>query len=324
MAVSQELLSEILKADIRIRNHIIRTPLIASPVFSAETRSRIHLKLENKQVTGSFKARGALNALLALSQSNKDFYPVTASTGNHALGFSWGLKIIGQKGLIMLPHTITESKMAMLNAYDIDIERYGDDCFKTEVHAMELARKNKWQWISPYNNALVIGGQGTIAVELFRQIKSIDNIFVTVGGGGLVSGIATYAKTINPGIRIIGCQPENSPEMALSVKTGKRQILPSKPTLSDGSAGGFEEGSITFDVCRTLVDDFILVSEEEIKNMIRAVAVRHRMVIEGAAAVAMAGLIREKERFAGQDNVVIICGGNLSPDALKTIIEEER
>lgn len=322
--VSQDLLSEVLKGENRIREHLNQTPVITSPVFSAQTQGKVHLKLENRQVTGSFKVRGALNALLALNEDNDDFYPVTASTGNHALGFSWGLQKIGKKGLIVLPFNTVPSKMELLNSFDVDIKQFGENCDEAEEHAKKLARENGWIWISPYNDPLVIGGQGTIAVELFRQLKSIDNIFVTVGGGGMISGIATYAKTIHPGIRIIGCQPENSAEMALSFKTGKHKTAVHKPTLSDGSAGGFEDGAVTFDVCRNLVDEFILVSEEEIKNAILAMAARQRMIIEGAAAVALASLIKEKERFSGQQNVVILCGGNLSPLTLKELIDGER
>jgi threonine dehydratase len=175
-------------------------------------------------------------------------------------------------------------------------------------------------YISPYNDPQVIGGQGTIAVELAQQLDQIDMVFVALGGGGLICGIAGYLKSIQPQVRIIGCSPANSQVMIESVKAGQILDLPSLPTLSDGTAGGVEADSITFDLCRDLVDDYETVSETEIKESLRQYMQVHHMMIEGSAAVALAGCIKQGQRLTGKNVVVILCGANISLETLKGIL----
>jgi len=197
---------------------------------------------------------------------------------------------------------------------------YGDDCIKSEMRARESAAENCRVFISPYNDPKIIGGQGTVGVELERQLEHIDCVLAPVGGGGLISGIAGYMKTADQRIEITGCQPENSAVMYESVRAGKIVEMASKPTLSDGSAGGIEPGSATFDICRRYVDDYILVTEEEIRKAILLILEKHCLLIEGAAALPVASFIKESGRFAQKEVVLIISGRKISLETLKNIL----
>src|SRR5699024_5918771 len=196
-------------------------------------------KLENEQYTGSFKARGSLARLMQLKKMHSSPFAVTASSGNHGLGFARALKLLNIQGKIFLPENATSTKVDGIQAFDVPIEFHGKDPFSTEQYARKVAEQQRWHYVSPYNDPVVIAGQGTIAKEIIESIPQPDNLLATVGGGGLISGLAAYFSHYSPKSRIIGCQPANSPEMSVTVRTGHYQTMPSKPTLSDGSAGGF-------------------------------------------------------------------------------------
>ncbi len=316
-----DILSEILAAEQRIRPNILKTPVIESRELSNLINGKVWLKLENEQYTGSFKARGSLNKILSLSEEEKSSGVVTASTGNHALGCARALEIAEVKGTIFLPHNASKAKIKALSNYTAELQFYGEDSLSTELYAKEFARQENRTWVSPYNDPQIIGGQGTIGLELAEQLPEFDYALITVGGGGLISGIATYLKAKRPNTKIISCQPENSPEMALSVKAGKIVGLDQYiETLSDGSAGGIEEGSITFPICQKIVDDYLLVSEEEIAEGLKFAAHQHHKIIEGAAAVTIAALKKNKERFEGAKVVLLLCGANIDIEKLKKII----
>lgn len=314
------LFDEIVQANKRINQDIIQTPLLYSHWLSKATGGQIYLKLENEQVTGSFKARGSLNKLKWLQEQDSHALPVTASTGNHGLGFARACALLDIEGKVFLPNNAVNSKVEAIRDYDIAVEFYGDDPFQTETFLRQEADKKGWCYISPYNDWQVIAGQGTIGMEVLEQIPEPDNILATVGGGGLVSGIGTFVKKQSPGTKIIGCQPENSPEMSVSVRAGEYQEVTSKPTLSDGSAGGFERDAITFELCKKLVDQFTLASEDEIASAIRSMVARHHKIIEGSAGVAIASLLKNASQFKGQTTVVIVCGANIAIEKLQKII----
>ncbi|MGD9346200.1 MAG: pyridoxal-phosphate dependent enzyme, partial [Candidatus Aminicenantes bacterium] len=212
------------------------------------------------------------------------------------------------------------AKINAIRQFDVKIQFYGDDCGLTEVYAREMADETGQVYISPYNDPKVIGGQGTIGIELERQMDRIHAVYVCVGGGGLIGGIAGYLKSGDKNIQIIGCQPENSAVMYESIKAGRIIEMTSQPTLSDGSAGVLEPGAITFEICRDYVDDFICVSEQQIKDAILFVLEKHNMIIEGAAAVAVAAFLKNKERFSGKKVVVVISGAKISLETLKNIL----
>jgi threonine dehydratase len=282
----------------------------------------VYLKLENYQRTGSFKLRGAVNKILALGPEAMSKILVTSSTGNHGSAFAWAVQRLGLRGKIFVPENIEPSKLESLKGYQLEIEFHGEDCVESEKRAREAAGKEGMIYISPYNDIMIVAGQGTAALEADRQAGEgkIDSLLVPVGGGGLISGIAGYFRAEGRKMEIAGCQPENSPVMARSVEEGRIVDMESKPTISDGTAGGIEPGSITFDICSRYVDDFILLSEKEIEEAIKIMLRRHSMLVEGSAALSVAALIREKRRFEGKRVVLLISGSRLDPRLLRRII----
>ncbi len=311
---------ETLKAERRIRKYIIETPLRYSSFLSEIGDCNVYLKLENLQKTGSFKLRGALNKILSIIDEKKDADFIASSSGNHALAFGYSTDLLGLRGTVYLPTYTSKAKIEPLKQYKLKIDFFGDDCVKTETHARKIAEKNNAIYVSPYNDIQIIAGQATIAVELEKQIKQLDVVIAPVGGGGLISGISSYLKETKIDVEVIGCQPENSAVMHESIKAGEILDIPSKPTLSDGTAGGIEENSITFELCEKYVDDYILVSEEEIKEAIKLIIDKHQMLIEGAGALSIASFLKNKNRFKNQNIVLIISGSKISIDVLKEII----
>lgn len=318
--MTEDVINEILQAETRIRPYIWETSLKHSIRLSELTGCNLYFKLENLQHTGSFKVRGALNKLLSLSPEQRDKGVVAASTGNHGAAVAFGLNRLRANGLIFVPENASPSKLEIIQGLGTEIRTYGLDGAETESHARNYADEHGMVYISPYNDLEVIGGQGTIGLELARQLKPIEAVFVSLGGGGMISGIATHLKSLSKETRIVGCSPENSPVMVESVKAGKILDMASKPTLSDGTAGGIEPGAITFDLCRALVDDYVLVSEDDIKEAMRLFMRTHHMMIEGAAGAALASFLKVKEQYQGQNVVVVICGANISLDTLKSIL----
>ncbi len=312
--------SNIVKARQRIAPYILNTPLVHSKWLSDACNGKVYLKLESQQYTGSFKARGSLNKLLWLKEQKDTSFPITASSGNHGLGFARSLDLLKMKGKIFLPENAVSSKVEAILKYDAEIEFQGASTFDTEIYAKQKAVEKGWLYVSPYNDEQIIAGQGTIAPEVLEKVENPDNILATVGGGGLISGIAAFTDEKSPKTKIIGCQPEHSPEMALSVQSNEYREVESKPTLSDGSAGGFEKDSITFPLCKKWVDEFILVSEDEIKQAVYDMIKHHSKLIEGAAGAAVAALLKNAERFAGKTTVVIVCGANISPEKLREVL----
>ena len=300
-----------------IKNYIEKTPLKHSERLSKETNSNVFLKLENLQKTGSFKARGALNKILNINSTEK---VVAASSGNHGAAVSYALSKKNMIGTIYVPKNVKKSKVKNIESFGSKVIKFGDDCLDAENEAIRLCKENNLTFVSPYNDYDIISGQGTIGVEILEQNSNIDTVFITVGGGGLISGISSYIKSINPDIKVIGCSPINSSIMINSIKEGKIVNIESKDTLSDGSAGGVEEGSITFNMCKELIDDFCLISEEEIVLQIKNALNIDKMRIEGSAAVAIASAIKMKSHIENKNVAIIICGGNIGSDTLNKIL----
>ncbi len=320
--LSLEILREVLQAERRIRPYIRETYLEHSPYLSDLSGANVYCKLENLQYTGSFKFRGAMNKLLSLPKEDREKGVVAASTGNHGAAVARSAGILGIEAVIFVPEGTDPSKVQAIERYGAEVRYHGSDCVESEVFARKFVERNALTYIPPYNDPQVIGGQGTIGVELSRQMERIDAVFASVGGGGLISGIASYLKVVSPSTEIIGCSPENSQVMVRSVEAGHILDLPSLPTLSDGTAGGIEEGSITFDLCRSLVDEFVTVSEAEIRESLISFVSSHHMLIEGAAAVAIASFLKIKDRFEGKEVAIVICGANIGLEKLGHVLQE--
>mgnify|MGYP001551000227 FL=1 len=316
-----ELHERIKQAALRIRPHVMATPLFPSQYLSEMNGGSVYLKLESEQVTGSFKARGALNKVLALKPENKANGLVTASSGNHALGFARALSISGDSGVIYLPENAQPSKVEALRHYGVELVFHGQSCLEAEMQARAVADEKGMVWVSPYNDPLVIAGQGTVGKEILERLPEVDVVLATVGGGGLISGLAAWIKCESPAVEVIGCLPENAPEMYLSVLKGEVVGLEEPlETLSDGSAGGIEPGAITFDLCRQLVDDYVLIGEKDIAEAIRWMVGRHHKIIEGAAGVALAAFMKNTARFAGKNVAIVICGANIDTRTLRSLL----
>mgnify|MGYP001160847976 FL=1 len=315
-----DIYNNIISANKQISPFIRRTPFIYSKAFSKELDCEVYFKLENLQVTGSFKARGAVNKLLSLSSDQKRSGVISASTGNHGAAVAYGSEKLHISATIYVPENASDTKLENMKLYGANIKSYGSDCIDSEKKAREESLATMREYISPYNDVSVIAGQGTIGLEIDEQSGGLDSLIVSVGGGGLVSGVASYLKKKMKGISIIGCSPKNSAVMIQSMEAGKILDIESKPTLSDGTAGGVEIDSVTFGLCSSLIDQTVILDEGEIKDSLLKYMRYEHQLIEGAAGTAVAALVKLRKSIRGQRVGVIICGGNISLETLKDIL----
>lgn len=306
----------------RIGPYIRETPLEPSPFLSRETGADVHLKLECVQVTGSFKARGALNKLLSLGAAGRARGVVAASTGNHGLAVAHALALLGIAGEIFLPASVSPAKLEGLRAQGARVRLVDEDPGVVETVARQDADRTGRIYVSPYNDRQVIGGQGTVGVELLRQLEELDAVLVPVGGGGLVGGIGAWLKERAPSVRIVGCQPAACPILAASVKAGRLLELPSAPSLSDATVGLIEAGAITFPLCRTCVDDWLVVDEPAIRAALRLVLERQSVLIEGAAALPVAALLAARDRWRGARVALVLSGSHIALPTLADVLRD--
>lgn len=304
----------------RIKNFILETPLYFSSALSKLTQANVYLKCENLQYTGSFKVRGAFNKLLSLPESSREQGIVAASSGNHGAAISYGLSRLNLKGTVFVPENASSAKVANIQNYGATLAFYAQDCMETELYAMDYAKTHQKSYLSPYDDLDVIAGQGTIALEISKQLDKVDAILAPIGGGGLISGIASFIKATKPKTQIFGCMPHHSPVMYESIKAGKIINMVTQPTLSDATAGGIAPGAITFDFCKQYVDDYFLVSEDIIKQAIVTALQTQKLLIEGASGVALGSLIQHAKQFQNKNVVVVLSGANISIDTLKSCI----
>ena len=314
---------EVREAEGRIRGYVRETPVEESRPLGALTGGTVYLKLENLQLTGSFKLRGAMSRMLSLTASQREIGVVAASTGNHGAAVAHAMTSLGIPGRIFVPETASPAKLAAIRSYGAEIRTGGGDPVESEIRARRDAEENGMVYISPYNDPRVIAGQGTVGVELARQIGRIDAVLVALGGGGLISGIGGFLESIDPDIEVVACSPANSAVMYESLRAGRILEMESKPTLSDGTAGGVEDDAITFEPCRRLIDHHALVTEEEIRRAMRLIIGEHHLLVEGAAGVAVAGLLKERERYRDRHAAVVLCGANIALDVLREVLAHE-
>jgi len=312
--------TEVIKAYNRSKSSIRKTPLEHSPYLSNLIDGNVYLKLDNIQKTGSFKFRGAVSKMTSISATEKEKGVVTASTGNHGAACSLAMSLLGIDGKIVVPTIVQKNKVNNILNFGGKVEYHGDDCLIAEERAQEISKTTGATYISPYNDPAIICGQGTMGYEIDQDLKNIDSVFVSVGGGGLISGVGGYLKSVQKNVKMVAVSPKNSCVMYESIKAGKQLDLPSDPTLSDGTAGGVEMGSITFELCQRIIDEFILVTEDEIADGIRIGVEKHHQLIEGAAGAAIAGFMKQKDKLNGQTVVIVMCGGNISSEVLKSIL----
>ncbi|MGE4800292.1 threonine/serine dehydratase [Yersinia hibernica] len=294
-----------------LRPQVRVTPLEYSPLLSQHSGCEIYLKCEHLQHTGSFKFRGASNKLRLLTDEQRQRGVITASTGNHGQAMALAGKLAGVKSTIYAPEQAAAIKLDVIRALGGEVELIPGDALNAELAADRAAQLQGKIYISPYNDSQIIAGQGTCGMEMVEQQPDLDAVFVAVGGGGLISGIATVLKKLSDKTQIIGCWPANATSMYTSLENGQIQEVAEQETLSDGTAGGVEPGAITFSLCQQLIDQKVLVSEPEIKDAMRLIARTDRWMIEGAAGVALAAALKLAPHWQGKKVAVVLCGKNI-------------
>jgi threonine dehydratase len=313
------LAAQVKEAADRIRPVVVETPVERIECLAPAEGVELFFKLENLQKTGSFKLRGASNKILSLSPGQASQGVIAASNGNHGLGVAAAAKAAGIAAEVYVSNHVSPSKARRIEEYGAHVKRIGNDPLEAELAARAAASQQGKVFISPYNDTQVMAGQGTIAVELLRQLPRLDAIFVAVGGGGLIGGIGAYLKCASPQAEVVGCWPENSPVLYESIKAGHILDVAEQPTLSESTAGGLEPGSVTLEICSQVIDTSVLVSETEILDLMRKVRALKGWVIEGAAAVAVAAFLKKAEHYKRKKVAVVICGANVSEKVLSVL-----
>lgn len=301
------------EAQRRITGFVAETPVV---LIAGEPErfgsAQVYLKLENLQKTGSFKLRGASNKVFSLNAEEAAKGVVTSSTGNHGLGVACAARQRQIAAEIFVSSQVAPAKYRKMQEYGAHIRQVGGNPLEAELAARAAADDSDRTYVPPYNDPLVVAGQGTIALELAAQVPSVDAVYVAVGGGGLISGIGTYLAVASPHTEVVGCWPENSRVLYESLNAGRIIEFPEMPTLSESTAGGVEPGSVTFELCQKVVRRHVLVTEAEILDAMRW-GRAHGWTFEGAAGVALAAFFKDATHCEGKSVAVVCCGGNLSP-----------
>jgi threonine dehydratase len=306
-----DLFQHIEEAHRAIRPQVSVTPLAFSPMLSKATGCDVYLKCEHLQHTGSFKFRGATNKLRLLDADARRNGVLTVSSGNHGQGVALAGKLAGVPVTVYASTSAAAIKLDAIRALGAEVVTLNDTTLAVELEAARQAELKGMAFVSPYNDLDVIAGQGTIGMELHEQATDLAAVFASVGGGGLISGIGTAVKTLSPKTDVIGCWPANSTALYSSFKAGKIIDVEESETISDGTAGGVEPGSVTFDIGRDVITGTSLVTEEEIKAAMKLLAQTDRWMVEGAAGVALASMLQLSARYQGRAVAVVLCGRNI-------------
>ncbi|MBM4278467.1 MAG: threonine ammonia-lyase [Deltaproteobacteria bacterium] len=311
---------EIEAAKVKVDQAIFRTPMIVSDALSHLTGKEVYLKLENLQKTGSFKIRGAYHKLSRLNSSTRKMGVIAASAGNHAQGVALASSLLGIQSTIVMPQGASLAKQMATRSYGGEVILYGQDVDEALRYAKGLAGKEK-AFIHPYDDEEVIAGQGTIGFEILEDVPEVEAIIVPVGGGGLISGIATIVKRRRPRVRIIGVQSSHVPSALTSLRKKRIVEVEAEPTLADGIAVR-RVGEITFPIIQKRVDEIVTVEEDDIASAILLLMERKRIVAEGAGATPVAALLSKQVKINPGKLVLVISGGNIDVHLLDRIIEK--
>ena len=312
--MTRSLFESITQAHAAIRPQVPVTPLERSPALSARLGCEVLLKCEHLQPTGSFKVRGATNKVRLLAEEARRAGVITASTGNHGQAVARAGALAGVRVTVFVAASTAQSKMDAIRRLGAELSIIDGNPLDAELAARRVATEQGKTYVAPYNDPDVMAGQGTLGVELSEQAPQLDAVFVSVGGGGLIGGVGTALERLSPNTQVIGIWPENSPCLLRALEAGRLFDVPEYPTLSDGTAGGIEPGSITFPICQSVIDARVTVSESEIAAAMRDVAASDHWIVEGAAGVALAGLVKVAPAWQGRRVAVVLCGRNIALD----------
>ena len=312
--------ADIEEARERIKEQIYVSPFARSETISQMTGSKVFFKLENLQMTGSFKERGALNRLLTLTPEEARRGVIAASAGNHGMAVAFHSRRLNIAATIVMPQFAPLVKVTRVRQYGARSVLHGGDYDAAYAEAIRLSREKALTFISAFDDPWIVAGQGTIGLEIYEQNPDLDAVIVPVGGGGLIAGVALALKTLKPGIRVIGVQAEAVPSMKVALEKGAPAELPPATTIADGIAVR-RVGATPFDLVKKYVDEIVTVSEGEIAKAVLILLEIEKTVAEGAAAVPLAALLNKKVSLAGKNVGLVLSGGNIDMNLISRIIE---
>lgn len=317
-------LKQVFQAKYRIGSMIRKTPIIESPDLSTQLDRHVHLKLENLQKTGSFKLRGAANALLSLTTAQKKNGVLAFSTGNHGRAVAWVAQQMGIRCVICLSNRVPSFRVDAMKSFGAQVVQEGDSQDDAYEVALKLETDEKLTMVKPFDDPLVIAGQGTIGLEILDRVPDVDTLVVPVSGGGLAAGAAKVLKTADPSIRVIGVSMDCAPAMYHSIKAGKPVEVEEKDSLADALLGGIGlDNQYSYPMVEKYVDTIELVSEQEIEQGIVHGFLNHGMLIEGAAAVTIAFLLKKQTHGLGDHILGILSGGNMDTTLFSSILAKQ-
>jgi threonine dehydratase len=311
-------LQTIQQAAERLQGQVLLTPCVESRTLSQIVQAQVFLKFENLQFTASFKERGACNKLAQLSAAERARGVVAMSAGNHAQGVAYHAQRLGLRAVIVMPRFTPGVKVERTRGFGAEVVLHGDTLEQARAHAFELAAAQNLSFVHPYDDDAIVAGQGTVGLEMLQAVPDLDVLVIAVGGGGLISGIATAAKALKPGIEVVGVQTVRFPAMFNAIKGTHHPQGTS--TIAEGIAVG-TPGRITEALIRARVDDMLLVDEGDIEQAVLMLLEIEKTVVEGAGAAGLAALLKYPERFRGRKVGLVLCGGNIDPLLLAAIIE---
>ncbi|MGN0515231.1 MAG: threonine ammonia-lyase [Lachnospiraceae bacterium] len=301
----------------KVKEVTLNTNLVYSEYFSAQTGNKVYLKPENMQYTGAYKVRGAYYKISTLSQEERDKGLITASAGNHAQGVAYAAKIYGVKATVVMPTTTPLMKVNRTKSYGADVILYGDVYDEACAHALELAKENGYTFVHPFDDLDVATGQGSIAMEIIKELPTVDYILVPVGGGGLATGVSTLAKLLNPKIKVIGVEPAGANCLQESIKADKVVTLPSATTIADGTAVK-TPGKLLFPYLKENLDDVITIEDDELIVAFLDMVENHKMVVENSGLLSVAAL--KHLDVKGKKIVSILSGGNMDVITMSSVV----
>jgi threonine dehydratase len=311
--------ADIERAATRLQGQVLDTPCVESKTLGQIVGARVFLKFENLQFTASFKERGALNKLATMAESGAPIQGViAASAGNHAQGVAHHAQRLGLRAVIVMPVATPTVKVERTRGFGAEVVLFGETFDEARDHALALAEREGLSFVHPFDDEAVIAGQGTIGAEMLRAQPELDTLVIAVGGGGLISGIATAVRHLKPSVEIIGVQTSRFPAMVNTIKgTAHPQ---GNSTIAEGIAVG-QPGKLTRELIRERVDDMVLVDEGDIEQAVLMLLEIEKTVVEGAGAAGLAALLKHPARFAGKQVGLVLCGGNIDPLMLSALIE---